>query len=183
MHTTSSTYQNATDIRTTERTYAALLHLTVLTKYFIPFGNFLFPIILWVIRKKESSFVDHHGRQSLNFQISLFLYSLFIALAGIVTLLLRLFGNINDSFGQLPDVYWKTEIASNVGVIFTIVCGLTLLIGLKILELVCVISASIRAGDGRPYHFPLTIPFIKQDMESEQPTYKENTTSNDQTDA
>lgn len=169
MHTSSYTHQSSTtEIQTSDRTYTALMHLSVLTKYFIPFGNFLFPIILWVIRKRESPFVDHHGRQSLNFQISLFLYSLFIALAGIVSLLLLLFGNINESFWQLPDAFWQKEIASNIGVIFTVVCALTLLIGLKILELVCVITASIRAGDGKPYHFPITIPFIKEEMESEE---------------
>lgn len=180
MHTSSYTQQStATDIRTSERTYGSLLHLSVLTKYFIPFGNFLFPIILWVTRKKESSFIDHHGRQSLNFQISLFLYSLFIALAGVVTLLLLLFGNINDTFWQLPDSYWQREIASNVGVIFTVVCALTLLIGLKILELVCVITASIRAGDGKAYHFPISIPFIKREIEAEQTSSQDNTTSDD----
>lgn len=182
MHTASYTHQpKHSGIRTSDRTYGALLHLSALTKYFIPFGNFLFLITLWVIRKKESSFVDHHGRQALNFQLSLFLYSLFIALAGIASLVFLLFGNINDSFWQLPDIYWQREIVSNTGVIFTIVCGLTLFIGLTVLELVCVITASIRAGDGKAYHFPITIPFIKGEIESAETSSKDNTTSRDQT--
>ncbi len=53
---------------TNEKSTGALIHLSVFTQYFIPLGNFIFPTIIWGARKKDSDFVDHHGRQALNFQ-------------------------------------------------------------------------------------------------------------------
>ena len=42
-----------------------------------------------------------------------------------------------------------------------VVVGVFLLIGLGIFNLVMVILASVRANDGRPYRYPLTIRFIR----------------------
>lgn len=53
-----------------ERTMAMLCHLLGI------FTGFLGPMVLWLVRKDQSSFVDHHGRESLNFQITLTLVML-----------------------------------------------------------------------------------------------------------
>jgi len=42
-----------------------------------------------------------------------------------------------------------------------IVIGIVLMIGLFILELVCVIIASVKAARGEDYRYPLSIPFIQ----------------------
>lgn len=42
-----------------------------------------------------------------------------------------------------------------------IIIGIFLMIALVILELVCVIQASIRASRGEEYRYPLSIPFIQ----------------------
>jgi len=42
-----------------------------------------------------------------------------------------------------------------------IVIGILLIIALIILELVCVITASIKAARGEDYRYPLSIPFIQ----------------------
>lgn len=42
-----------------------------------------------------------------------------------------------------------------------VIIGFVLLGGLLILELVCVIIASIKAGRGEDYKYPLAIPFIQ----------------------
>jgi uncharacterized Tic20 family protein len=52
----------------------AFTHLSALTQYFIPL-EIIFPI-LFGVQKRSSEFVDHHGKQVLNFQLSLLLYSL-----------------------------------------------------------------------------------------------------------
>ena len=54
-----------------DRNLAMLCHLTALTGFFIPFGNLLGPVIVWMIGKGGSQFVDEHGKSSLNFQISI----------------------------------------------------------------------------------------------------------------
>jgi uncharacterized Tic20 family protein len=40
--------------------------------------GFIGPLILWLVKKDESAFVNHHGREALNFQITLFLAYLVI---------------------------------------------------------------------------------------------------------
>ncbi len=62
-----------------ERTYAMFCHLGALSGYIVPFGNIIVPLVLWLIKKNSSSFVDLHGRESLNFQISMLIYSLIAA--------------------------------------------------------------------------------------------------------
>jgi uncharacterized Tic20 family protein len=54
-----------------ERTYATFQHLTLLTAGVFPL---LAAIIMWRIRARESPFLDDHGRESVNFQISLLIY-------------------------------------------------------------------------------------------------------------
>lgn len=47
------------------------------------------------------------------------------------------------------------------GILVFVLIGILLLIALAILNLVFVIIASIRASNGEPYRYPLTIQFIK----------------------
>ena len=63
-----------------DRTYALFLHLTYFAWHiFIP----LVPaIIMWQIKKKDSAFLDDHGREAVNFQLSLLAYGVL----GLVTL-------------------------------------------------------------------------------------------------
>lgn len=50
-----------------ERVWGMLCHLTA-------FVSILGPLIIWLLKKDESQFVDEQGRESLNFQISLLIY-------------------------------------------------------------------------------------------------------------
>ncbi|MBI2468032.1 MAG: DUF4870 domain-containing protein [Candidatus Rokubacteria bacterium] len=54
-----------------------LCHLTALAALLgIPFGHLLGPLVVWLIKKNEYPFVDEQGKESLNFQISVTIYSL-----------------------------------------------------------------------------------------------------------
>lgn len=70
-------YQRATDHEATadERTYALFTHLTLLALHFIPVPV-VAPLIMWQIKKDQSPFLDDHGKEAVNFQISLVLYAL-----------------------------------------------------------------------------------------------------------
>lgn len=143
-----------------DRSLGALLHLSTLTKYFIPFGNFIFPLIIWVIRKQDSQFIDHHGRQGINFQISLFLYSVFIVLAGLVTLII--FAVVNSTDFIFTEDYMETVLLTNAPFLFTVITLTFLLLALVIIDLVCVITATSRAAEGKSYKYPLSISFLPQ---------------------
>jgi uncharacterized Tic20 family protein len=66
-----------------EKNLAMLCHLTALLGFLIPFGNLIGPVIVWMMGKSDSPFVDEHGKASLNFQISLTLYFIGVAVLGI----------------------------------------------------------------------------------------------------
>lgn len=60
----------------TKRTWAMLCHLTALAQYIgIPFGHIIGPLIIWLVKKDQMPEVDAHGKESLNFQISMSIYA------------------------------------------------------------------------------------------------------------
>ena len=61
---------------THQKNLAAAMHLSTFSKFFIPLGNFILPLILWMMNKDKSEFVDAHGKQAINFQLSLLLYAI-----------------------------------------------------------------------------------------------------------
>ncbi len=68
------------------RLWGMLCHLTALSLLLgIPFGNILGPLVIWLIKKEDYSFVDQQGKESLNFQISLTIYTI---AAGILCIVL-----------------------------------------------------------------------------------------------
>lgn len=57
-------------------TWNMLCHLSALCGFIgVPFGHIVGPLILWLIKKEEYSSVDAHGKESLNFQISMTIYA------------------------------------------------------------------------------------------------------------
>ena len=66
-----------------EKTWGMLCHLAALSGFIIPFGNIIGPLIIWLVKKEESEYVDKQGKESLNFQISVTIYAL---VAGILVL-------------------------------------------------------------------------------------------------
>ena len=58
----------------TERNWSMLCHLSAFAGFFFPFGGVIGPLICWLTRKDESSWVNVNGKASLNFQLSMLLY-------------------------------------------------------------------------------------------------------------
>ncbi|MFC2133495.1 DUF4870 domain-containing protein [Bacteroidota bacterium] len=59
-----------------ERMWGMFCHLSALAFFVFPFGNIIGPLIVWLIKKEEYAFVDEQGKESLNFQISITIYSI-----------------------------------------------------------------------------------------------------------
>jgi uncharacterized Tic20 family protein len=53
-----------------DKTMGMLCHLLALCGYIIPFGNILGPLIIWLVKKEESAFVNDQGKEAINFQIT-----------------------------------------------------------------------------------------------------------------
>lgn len=90
--------------------------------------GFIGPLIVWLIKKDTSPFVNHHGREALNFQITVFLLSLIL---GIPTFALMFVG---IGFLLLP-----------------------LLIAVPVLALVAEILACTAAHRGEWHRYPFCI--------------------------
>jgi uncharacterized Tic20 family protein len=69
------TQQPSEQISKDARTWAMLCHLLAI------FTGFIAPLVIWLIKKDEDSFIDSHGKEALNFQIT-------VAIASIVSWLL-----------------------------------------------------------------------------------------------
>jgi hypothetical protein len=66
--------------RTWERNWAVFCHLGGFAGLLLPgLGQVLAPLVLWLLRREQSPFVDQHGREALNFQISMTLYAIVAA--------------------------------------------------------------------------------------------------------
>lgn len=53
-------------------------HLLSLIGLVIPFGSLIGPLVMWLVKKDESSFVDDQGKEAVNFNITM-LIAFFVA--------------------------------------------------------------------------------------------------------
>lgn len=152
-----------------ERNLSAVIHASTFSKYFIPFGNFILPLVLWIANKKEYGFVDYNGKQALNFQISLFLYSIILGILTVpffIGFLPEIFHWGHFSFEDLEDFNvfnFDLDYGNfNFGR-YLVPLGIAGLLqtGLFIVNVVYTILATIRTSEGQYFKYPLTIGFVK----------------------
>ena len=107
------------------RSWCVACHLSALAGFVVPaLGHIFGPLIVWLIKRADSSEIDAHGKEALNFQISMLIYNL---VAGVLCLVL---------------------------------IGFVLLAILHILNVVFVIIAALKAGEGEMYRYPLTLRLV-----------------------
>src|SRR5438132_14309579 len=71
------------------RTWNVLCHATALAGVFVPWaGHILGPLIVWLVKRNDSPEIDEHGKESLNFQISMLIYNL---ISGVLCMVLSVF--------------------------------------------------------------------------------------------
>lgn len=89
------------------RLWATFAHLGIVAGLIIPLATVLVPLIIWLVFKEKSAFVDRHGRAALNFQLTMLIA---FAIAGILTvvyigfLLLVVLGVLNLVFSIIAAV-------------------------------------------------------------------------------
>lgn len=62
------------------RNWGMLCHLIALLAMPLGFGHILGPLIVWLLKREMHPFIDDQGKESLNFQISMSIYTLVAAL-------------------------------------------------------------------------------------------------------
>lgn len=117
--------------RSAERQWAIAIHLSALLS-FLGVTNVLGPLVLWLIKRPQSAYLDAVGKRVLNFQLSWLLY-------GVVGVL----------------VTWVLMMVI-VGILL-----IPVLAAASIAWLVFTILGAIKESNGEQYRFPLTIELLK----------------------
>lgn len=110
-----------------------LCHLLSLAAFVIPFGNIVGPLIIWLTKKDESEYVNYHGVQSLNFQITVTIASFLFVPVFVLSII-------------LPPLF--------ILLFFAIMA-----IGIGFL--VFAIIAALAAQKGEYYKYPFSFSFLK----------------------
>ncbi len=154
METLTPLNQEKKPLSPEDTTQAPIIHLSALSKYVIPLGSILGPLLFWLIWRDKSEFVDFHGKEALNFNISMFIYKLVIVIVGSLMFLSPFLA----ALGQI-------DRGGDPFTIFLSIPGLLLFVGgfglLELLWLIFIIVAAVKAGNGEYYRYPLTIRLIK----------------------
>lgn len=107
-----------------------IAHVGVFVAAWFAMG-FLCPLVIWLVYRNRSDFIRRHALESLNFQLSLLIYS---AIA--VILILVTFG---------------------LGILIIV----PLIIIGAVAAVVVIILATMAASSGRDYRYPLTIRLVR----------------------
>ena len=93
-----------------------ITHLSQLVTLVIGFGSLLLPLIIWLTNKEKVYQLDAHGKNILNFQISILIYSLIclplilllglgivgLVVLGLVSIIFPIINAIKASNGEVP---------------------------------------------------------------------------------
>jgi uncharacterized protein len=145
------------------RTWGMLCHLAsiigILLTFVglpIPFANVLGPLAAWLFKRKEHPFIDAHGKESLNFQISMTIYGI-VGVAVLVILVIVYLLFVGASAGATGDPAISLVVIG--GLIGAWLLGFVVL--LNLVALVLVIMAAVKANAGELYRYPFTIRLIR----------------------
>lgn len=142
----------------TENTNAFLIHICGFAGFLFPFGSIITPLIAWQTLKNRSSFLDEHGKEAVNFNISFSLYKFIIGVFFAPFAVGSFFRNWNN-FNQFNWGFMDFDIDSYNFLAFF---GFGILAGIiAIIRVILIINAALKAKENEQYNYPLTIKFIK----------------------
>lgn len=101
-------------VERSSHTWGMLCHLTALSGLIgVPFGQIVGPLVVWLLKRDEYAFADDQGKESLNFQLSMLIYTLasmlliclcvgiaLIVLIQVLNLVLVIVASIKASYGE-----------------------------------------------------------------------------------
>jgi uncharacterized Tic20 family protein len=114
-----------------DKQWGMFAHLAVFLGLVAAGLTFIGPLIVWLAKKDQSRFVDYHGKESLNFQLNVLIYSLILVAISLATC----------GFGVFVT-------APLLGALF-------------LFGIIMPILAGLAANRGEMYRYPLTFRMIK----------------------
>jgi len=68
------------DVSREEQNWAMGCHLAALAGLVLPFGSLLGPLVVWLLKRADMPMVDRHGKEALNFQITVLIAAIVSAI-------------------------------------------------------------------------------------------------------
>lgn len=98
------------------RMWAMFLHLSFFAGYAVPIFGLLAPVVIWQVKKDELPLIDRHGKNMVNWLISLVIYTIvgvllcfivigvpFLILLGVLSVVFPIVAGIKANNGKV----WK----------------------------------------------------------------------------
>jgi uncharacterized Tic20 family protein len=128
------------------RIWAAAIYLSGLTGYIVPFGNLIAPLFIWLLKKDDHPFLNNHGKDVVNFQLTILFWIGIMALIYFVLLIIFTALNLTPLFIILvPALY---------------LFGLITFI-FALANLILMIIGAVKVYQGKAFTLPMTISFLK----------------------
>ena len=116
-----------------EKQWALFVHLSALSGIFTGgLGAIVGPLVIWLIKKDTSPFVSDQAKEVLNFNLTVLIAVAALTIIGLVLMVVV------------------------IGILFLLLSGVV-----GIAWLVLTIVATVKAGNGEAYRYPLTLRLIK----------------------
>ncbi len=117
----------------TDNSLAVVMHLLGFSWFVFPFyGNILGPLILWLIKRGDSPYLDRVGKEVVNFQIS---FSIYISVSIAVGTVLLIF---------------------LIGILFYFLAA-----AIWVAWVVLMIIGAVKTSNGEEYKYPFTIRLLQ----------------------
>jgi uncharacterized Tic20 family protein len=137
-----------------QQNWAGFIHLSILTGFIIPFGSFIAPLILWAIKRSESEVIDKHGKEAVNFQLSLLLYAVIVGIILFSSVGWGIFTHSQQNHYLLDaKPFFNVEIVMGGVILFALFY--------YVVPFILAIIASVKAFNGGSYRYPFSIRFIR----------------------
>jgi len=118
---------------TSDNSLAVVMHLLGFSWFVFPFyGNILGPLVLWLIKRSDSSYLDRVGKEVLNFQISFSIYISATLAVGTVLLIFL------------------------IGILFYLLAA-----AIWVAWVVLMIVGAVKTSNGEEYKYPFTIRLLQ----------------------
>lgn len=137
-----------------QRLWAAGVHLgallaAFLTSWMVGIAGAVVAICVWFVVRDRSPFAAEHAKECFNFNLSMFLYACLAVVAGLV------FG-VGAVIATVATLGLAALVAAPVVLVLVLALG-----AIAVLWVVFGIIAAMKAYEGQPYRYPMTIRLLK----------------------
>lgn len=141
-----------------ERLWATLAHLGGIMGAMIvsSVGSILGALIIWLIKRNDSKFVDEQGKEALNFQITICIINAIISIISAIRFGMWSFENFLFRRGTWNFNDFNDAAIFSGAYIFGSVATI-----LWIINVIFSIIAATKANKGIPYRYPLSLRLVK----------------------